>query len=83
MATHLAEQEKLKCPLCKRILTNKEYQQVQEELQRTQDLLADYEEEIYEKDLRIQMLEDTIRRRISTVGYQNASTQGFRQGWLQ
>ena len=35
---------------------------IKEELQKTQNLLADYEEELYEKDRQIQWLEDIIRR---------------------
>lgn len=41
MATHLAERDELKCPLCKKILTTEEYQHVKQELQRT--LKVEYE----------------------------------------
>lgn len=62
MATYLAERDELKCPLCERNLTSNEYQEhIKKELQRTRKVLADYEEELYEKDQQIQWLEDRIR----------------------
>lgn len=65
MATYLAERDERKCPLCERILTSNGYEEhIKEELQKTQNLLADYEEELYEKDRQIQWLEDIIRRRV-------------------
>jgi hypothetical protein len=52
------------CPLCERILTSNGYEKhIKEELQKSQNLLADYEE-LYEKDRQIQWLEDIIRRRV-------------------
>jgi hypothetical protein len=65
MATYLAGLDERKCPLCERILTSNRYEEhIKEELQKTQNLLADYEVELYEKDRQIQWLEDIIHRRV-------------------
>lgn len=81
-AARLAEQDGLKCPFCERILANNQYQeQIREELQTTQKILADYEAELYEKDRQILWLEDSIRRLRSI--HPSESEKTFQPGALQ
>jgi hypothetical protein len=72
MATHSAEIEKMKCPLCGTILTNEEYQNVKQQLKKQLD--QEREKEIEELSKEHETEKRSIQNRFSQEIY-NKETQ--------